>query len=476
MPYTLGDTPLVRLESVVGGLVEVPLLDGRTVHPINLDNAASTPALRPIQEKVNELLEWYSSVHRGTGFKSQLCTRLYEEAREVVGKFVGARPGQHITIFVKHTTEGINKLSKRLKFKPGDVVITSEIEHHANDLPWRQVAQVAYIRSLDDGSLDENHLRELLKKYAGRVRLIAVTGGSNVTGTLPNIHRIAELAHAAGAQISVDGAQLAPHRKIDLGDLNDPAHIDYVIFSGHKMYAPFGGGAIVGRADTFAEGAPDVVGGGTVASVTAESVEWTNGPDRDEAGSPNIIGAFALAAAVKVLENIGLDTVAEHEAHLTAHALRRLKEEVPNICIHGDEDPNNAHNRLGVVAFGLNGVDHRLIAAVLSYEYGIAVRAGSFCAQPYVRRLLDIECNAEVSCDADDADQPVKANGLVRISFGIYNTIADVDAVVDALVTIAKGEYKGSYSADPHGGFRPDSWQVNVLEYASIAPSFAPSL
>lgn len=475
MPYTLGDTPLVRLESVVGGLVEVPLLDGRTVNPINLDNAASTPALRPIQEKVNELLEWYSSVHRGTGFKSQLCTRLYEEAREVVGAFVGARPGQHTTIFVKHTTEGINKLSKRLKFKAGDVVITSEIEHHANDLPWRQVAKVVYIRSHDDGSLDENHLRELLKEYAGRVRLVAVTGGSNVTGTLPNIHRIAELAHAAGAQISVDAAQLAPHRKIDIGDLNDPAHIDYLIFSGHKMYAPFGGGAIVGRADTFAEGAPDVVGGGTVASVTSDSVEWINGPDRDEAGSPNIIGAFALAAAVNVLQTIGIDAVAEHEAHLTAYALRRLQE-VPGICIQGDQNPETAHNRLGVIPFGINGIDHRLIAAVLSYEYGIAVRAGSFCAQPYVRRLLNIDCNAEVSCDADDTDKPTPASGLVRISFGIYNTTADVDAVVDALITIAKGNYKGSYSTDPHGGFRPDAWQVNVLEYASIAPSLAPSL
>lgn len=476
MPYALRETPLVRSEDVVGASLRVPLLDGTQARSINLDNAASTPALRPVRDVVNELLDVYSSVHRGTGYKSQLCTRIYEQAREIVGRFVGARAGQHTVIFTKNTTEAINKLARRIPFKPGHVVITSEIEHHANDLPWRRVAQVVYARTDDHGALDEGHVAELLRRYAGRVRLVAVSGGSNVTGTIPAIHRLAVLAHAAGAEIAVDAAQLAPHRAIDLGGLADPAHIDYVAFSGHKLYAPFGGGALVGRADTFAEGAPDLVGGGAVATVTAEDVVWAEGSARDEAGTPNVIGAVSLAAAINVLESIGLDAIAAHEAELTAYALQRLAE-VPGLRIYGDSDPAHAAERLGVIPFALEGFDHRLVAAILSHEYGIAVRAGSFCAQPYVRRLIGHEAGAAVGCGQDAPAQTPLPTGLIRASFGLYNTLADVDILVAGLSAVAQGEIRGEYVADGHGGFQPTNsgewekalgnWSKSVLAQAS---------
>ena len=231
---------------------------------INLDYAASTPALRVVQQTVNRFLGWYSSVHRGAGFPSQLSTRVYEEAREMVGAFVGARADQHVVIFGPNTTWALNKLARRIPFAPSDVVVSTELEHHANDLPWRQVAHVVYIRIDAQGRLDEDHYAYLLRRFAGRVRLVTVSGASNVTGVIPPIHRLAEQAHAAGAEIAVDCAQLAPHRAIDIGDLADPAHLDYVAFSGHKLYAPFGAGALVGRRDTFAHGVPDTVGGGTV--------------------------------------------------------------------------------------------------------------------------------------------------------------------------------------------------------------------
>ncbi len=426
MPLATIETTSSYSSLLAGQNVRAPLLDGTSIRPINLDHAASTPALLSVRATVERFLDWYSSVHRGTGFSSQLCTRVYEEAREVVGGFAGARPDQHVTIFGANTTWALNKLARRISFAPGDIVICTEIEHHANDLPWRQVARVVYARSGAHGRLDEDHVGELLRRYRGQVKLLAVTGGSNVTGALPAIHRLAEQAHAVGAEIVVDCAQLAPHRPIAIRDLADPGHLDYVAFSGHKLYAPFGGGALIGRRDTFARTAPDAVGGGTVSRVTAGEVEWAATPARDEPGTPNVVGAVALAAAVRALQQIGLGMIAGHEAELTAYALTRLRE-VPGLRVYGDPDPLRAGQRLGVIPFAIEGVDHRLVAAILSCEYGIAVRAGAFCAQPYVRRLLGA-VGSDPSCGAEQ-----QASGLVRVSFGLSNTPPDVDRLVEGL-------------------------------------------
>ncbi|GAB4196550.1 MAG: aminotransferase class V-fold PLP-dependent enzyme [Roseiflexaceae bacterium] len=462
MTSVLQETPPTSLCADLVGLdARVPLLDGTAVRPTNLDHAASTPALRTVQATVERFLAWYSSVHRGTGFASQLSTRAYEEARAVVGAFAGARPGQHAVIFGANTTWALNKLARRIPFQPGDVVISSELEHHANDLPWRQVAQVVYVRADARGRLDEDHYATLLRRYAGRVRLVAITGGSNVTGVLPPVAHLAEQAHAAGAEIVVDCAQLAPHRPIDIGDLDDPAHLDYVAFSGHKLYAPFGCGVLVGRRDTFARGTPDAVGGGTVRSVSAEAVEWADAPARDEAGTPNVVGAVALAAAALALQGIGLATIAAHEAALTAYALRRLAA-VPGLRLYGDCDPARAAERLGVISFALDGIDHRLAAAVLSYEHGIAVRAGAFCAHTYVRRLLD-HSDAEAGCGA------AGALGLVRISFGLASSNSDIDRLIDGLEAVVRGAYQGDYRFDQHeGGYRPLGWQVRPEDYFSL--------
>lgn len=445
---------------IIGLDARVPVLGGTTVRPINLDHAASTPALGSVHAAVERFLGWYSSVHRGTGFASQLSTHAYEEARAVVGGFVGARPEQHAVIFGANTTWALNKLARRIPFQPGDVVISSELEHHANDLPWRGVAQVAYVRADAQGALDEEHYAALLQRYAGRVRLVTITGGSNVTGVLPPLARLAEQAHAAGAEIAVDCAQLAPHRPIVMGDLDDPTHLDYIAFSGHKLYAPFGCGVLIGRRDTFAHGTPDTVGGGTVRSVRPEAVEWADTPARDEAGTPNVVGAVALAAAALALQRLGLATVAAHEAELTAYALQRLGA-MPGLRLYGDNDPAHAIERLGVLSFTLDGIDHRLVAAVLSYEYGIAVRAGAFCAHPYVRRLL--ATTAETGCGSS------AAQGLVRVSFGLASSRNDIDRLTDALTAVARRAYQGDYRFDPHeGGYRPLGWQVSTQDYFSL--------
>ena len=216
--------------------------------------------------------------------------------------FVGANPAEHTCIFGKNTTEAINKLAHRINFdSKRNIVITTSMEHHSNDLPWRAATKVIHVRLTPDGRLDEDDFDKQLTAYSSQVALVALTGASNVTGFLNPIHRLAEKTHAAGALFMVDCAQLAPHRKIDILSMNDPAHLDFITFSAHKMYAPFGTGVIIGRKDVFETGDPDMSGGGTVEIVTLDNVVWAEPPERDEAGSPNTVGAIALAAAIKQL-------------------------------------------------------------------------------------------------------------------------------------------------------------------------------
>ncbi|NTU86146.1 MAG: aminotransferase class V-fold PLP-dependent enzyme, partial [Chloroflexales bacterium] len=255
--------------------------------------------------------------------------------------------------------------------------------------------------------------------------------------------------------------QLAPHRRIELGDLGDPAHLDYVALSGHKLYAPYGAGALIGRADSFRRGAPLLAGGGSVRQVTARGVEWADGPAREEAGTPNAVGAIALAAACLALERIGFEAIAAHEAALTTYALEQLAC-VPGLWIYGDPDPATASQRLGVIPFCLEGYDPHLVAAILSYEAGMAVRSGSFCAQPYVRRLLRLE---HAGCEQG-------LPGLVRASLGLYNTESEVDELVGALHAIAAGDFDGLYErAAGHGGFQPIGWDVAPETLFQLADS-----
>lgn len=444
----------------------VPRLDGTWGPYINFDNAASTPPLRAVTETLDRFMPWYASVHRGTGFKSQLATHAYETARTATLAFMGADPAAHVCMFGKNTTEAVNKLARRFPFTADrDVVLVTMMEHHSNDLPFRAVARVVHVAVNADGTLDEDDFDRQLARYAGRVALVAVTGASNVTGHINPVHRLAAKAHAAGAHILVDAAQLAPHRAVHMGALDDPTHFDYAALSAHKMYAPYGTGALVGRRDLFEHGEPDVRGGGTVEIVTEDAVWWAGPPDRDEAGSPNVPGAVALAAAIRQLEAVGMAEVAAHEAELTAYALTRLRE-VPGLTIFGDRDPTRAHTRLGVIPFNLDEVPHFLVAAILGYEFGIGVRNGCFCAHPYILHLLGLR-GSEVDQVRNEmlAHDRSHMPGLVRVSFGLYNTVQEVDTLVDALQLITRGEYHGHYVQDrASGDYVPDGWSPDFAQ------------
>lgn len=444
----------------------VPTLNGEQAY-INFDNAASSPPFAAVMRTVDDFMPWYSSVHRGSGYKSRLSTEMYETARQTIGRFVGADDSEHVVIFGKNTTEAINKLSYRLRLRKKDIVLISHLEHHSNDLPWRARATVKRIGLTADGGIDRQAFLALLRTYEGRIKLVAISGASNVTGHLPDIHWFARQAHGAGAEIMIDGAQLAGHRPVAMKSLSDPEHLDYLAISGHKMYAPFGAGALIARRDTFNRGAPEYRGGGTVSVVTPKLVDWAMPPDSDEAGSPNVVGAVAMARAAQVLTRIGFETIIRHEAGLMSYALARLKT-IPGLTHYGDVNPK-ASGRSGVIPFTVDKMPAQLVAAILGYEWGIGVRAGCFCAQPYVTQLLGLDRAAVHRARYDILHRRRdRLPGMVRVSFGLYNTAAEIDRFIEALTHIVNGEH-AEYSVDRlTGAYVPCGWQEDFSKTFSL--------
>lgn len=417
---------------VVGVNNYVPLGNGENVVGINFDNAATTPPFKSVLEEVTRYSSWYSSVHRGTGYKSVLSSKLYEEARDTVLKFVNADPSTHTVIFVKNTTEGINKLSYRLLSCKDCVVISTWMEHHSNDLPWRDKCHVDYINIDKEGRLILEDLEEKLIKYKGKVKLVTVTGISNVTGYVNDIYKIAKIAHHYGARLLVDGAQLVPHMRVNMTPDNKEECIDFLVFSAHKMYAPFGIGVVVAPRKCLEEGCPEYKGGGTVHVVTHDFVDWDEPPFKDEAGSPNIIGVRALVAAIEQYERIGMKNIEEHESSLTRYAIKKL-ENISEIKIYGDI--SGSTRRVGMIPFNINGISHGEVAKYLSQEAGIAVRSGCFCAHPYIQRLLHISTS---EMEKYKNNKSLEKPGMVRVSFGIYNSCREVDILYKYLKRIAE--------------------------------------
>jgi len=447
-------------EEIVGIDAEVPILGGEHRRYVFLDNAASTPALRGVLQAVEQFLPWYSGVHRGTGFKSLLSTEVFDAAHDTVGRFVGADLRTNTVIFLKNTTEAINKLANRTRLRRDDLVLTSVMEHHSNDLPWRRHATVHHVGVTHDGRLDLSALQRLLRDHAGRVKIVAIHGASNITGLCAPIHEIAELVHRAGALLFVDAAQLAAHRSIDMLPDDDPGHLDFLALSAHKMYAPFGTGALVGPRAFFEDGEPDVVGGGVVEIVTLEDAVWNRPPQKEEAGSPNVLGGVALAAAVRILRTVGMETIANHEHHLMEYAYGKLLA-MRGITLYGPLE--NLAEKVGVIPFNVTDVHHALTAAIMGTEGGIGVRNGCFCAHPYVKELLGVGPEEDRILTSEVlAGNKSRLPGMVRASLGCYNNETDVDAMVEMLERIVRRDYDGRYvqntatGAFHAEGFAPD--------------------
>jgi selenocysteine lyase/cysteine desulfurase len=438
-------TPADLRNDVVGLGSMVPLLDGTQRPYVFLDNAASTPTFGRVIRCIQDFMPWYSGVHRGMGFKAIVATQIYDRTHQLAGAFVGADLARNVVLFGKNTTECVNQLARHFDFKHDDVVVSTLMEHHSNDLPWRKFARVVHVGITGDGGVDLPALKSEIQRLHGKLRLVAVSGASNVTGILNPIHEVAAWAHAAGARIFVDAAQLAAHRKIDILPNDDPGHIDFLAYSAHKLYAPFGIGVLIGPTDFFAQGDPEFVGGGTVSYVGLEDVEWGLLPHKEEAGSPNVVGAVALAEAINVLQSVGMDVIADHERALLERAVSAMRK-LPKVTLYGPAE--KLGEKVGVIPFNVDGLDHALVATILSTEGGIGVRNGNFCAQPYMRKLLGVSPEEERQKRAARCDNPILP-GMVRASFGCYNNEEDVDAFLETLGRIVRGEFKGEYAIDP---------------------------
>ena len=379
-----------------------------------LDSAASSQKPVQVLDAMDHLYRnSYANVHRGAYTLSQEATDAYEDARRKVARFINASTDDEI-VFTRSATAAMNQLAYGWalnELKPGDRILTSVMEHHANIVPWQIIqrhtgAELTYVDISEDFRIEPEMVAEALDE---RVKIVSLSGMSNVLGTMPPIPEIAELAHDAGAIMIVDGAQLVPHAPVDVQTLG----ADFVTFSAHKMLGPTGVGAMWGRKELLERMEPTEGGGEMISDVGLYESTWAPVPHKFEAGTPPFVEAVGLGAAVDYLTAIGMENVFEHDRELTQYALERLAE-LDDVTVQG---PSDAHNRGGAVSFAMQDIHAHDLATILDQE-GVSIRAGHHCAKPLMRHL----------------NVPATA----RASFYIYNVKEDVDALVDALDTARK--------------------------------------
>ncbi|MFD5100839.1 aminotransferase class V-fold PLP-dependent enzyme [Streptomyces albidochromogenes] len=428
---------------VLGRDVLVPLVTGGEVAYAALDYAASAPALQRVWDDVAAYAPYYGSVHRGAGYLSQLSTDLFENSRATVAEFLGCRDDDQV-VFTRSTTDSLNLLAAAL---PADCqVFVFETEHHASLLPWRD-ARVNFLNApRTPAQAVETLERALAARDPYGPALVCVTGASNVTGELWPVRELAAAAHAHGARIVLDAAQLAPHHPLDIAELD----VDWVAFSGHKLYAPFGSGVLAGRADWLRSAEPYLAGGGASRKVSRRGdggvdVEWHTTAARHEAGSPNVIGVYAIASACKALTEAGFDSLVEREQRLVAKVREGLAEvdAVRVLSLFGDDAP-----RVGVISFVVDGWNSSHFAAALSAEYGIGVRDGLFCAHPLVRTLLASDPQDPGECGAPEAEPGERSLNAIRVSFGAGTPDEHVERFVGAVKELVKDGAKWNYRTE----------------------------
>ncbi len=394
---------------------DYPILDrkiyGRPL--VYLDNTATSQTPDIV---VNSIVNGYTStkanVHRGVHTLSMEATELQESARRKVREFINAPSAEEI-IFTRGTTEAINLVAASYGgafLKDGDEIILSVMEHHSNIVPWQLLQRstdikIRVIPILPDGSLDMDAYRKLLNE---RTRIVSICHASNVLGTVNPVKEIITEAHAREIPVLIDGAQAAPHIKIDVQDID----ADFYAFSAHKMYGPAGVGVLYGKR-TLLEKMPPYQGGGEmIESVSFEKTTFAELPYKFEAGTPDFIGIAALHKAIDYMENIGIEAIARHEHELLEYTSRRMAEEIPDLRIYG-----TAPGKCAIISFLVNG-EHHYDMGMLLDKLGIAVRTGHHCAQPLMQHL--------------------GVEGVVRASFAVYNTREECDLFIDALKRVAQ--------------------------------------
>jgi len=441
------------------------LADGRTTRRIYMDSTASTLMMGPAFRAAKRFLEHYSNTHSEMHFGAKICTQGYDWVHERVLSFVNADPDEYTCFFIgSGVTAGMNRMSRVFKqLRPRrNIVLVSIMEHHSNDLPHRKHGgQVIHI-PLDThesnlGCVNLSVLEKYLDQYSDQVNYVSVTGISNVTGILNPINQVSALAHEYGTHVIVDAAQMAAHAPIHMSGHDDlTQEIDALIFSGHKTYAPGSPGVVISRKSFLSAVEPDEVGGGMVDRVYQDSyIVKSTFPDREEAGTPNILGAITLGASLEVLDRIGMDFVLEKNLAMTNSLLEKMVE-LDGIIIYGDTNTITCP-RAASISFNIQDLDHGLVAAVLNDYHNIAVRNECFCAHPYVEKMLE-QTHASQIESVRETENPWHIEpwmGMVRVSLGLYNTEDDIKQFIDALVDIIenKDHYKNKYKVNPKGDY-----------------------
>lgn len=408
---------------------KIPLESGQMTVPINFDNGATTPPMKCAVDELYKDLKWYGAIGRSKGAKNSYCTEKFQNSRnEILDFFHFPKDGNHTVVYVKSATEGLNLLANILLKDNRGIVLTTRMEHHANLIPWRENAsRVEYIDVDRMGRIRIQDIEMKLRRYRGRIKIVAITAASNVTGYVNDINKIARICHKYNALVVVDGAQIVAHRPVNLQGTCEEENIDFFAFSAHKAYAPFGGGAIVGRKEYLFEMDPFLKGGGAVDQVFDYSQTWLESPERMEAGTQNYYGVITMAAALNQLKEIGFDQIVKHENEIKNYLLHNMMK-LPNLIVYGDVQ--NTNDRVGIIVFNVKGKTHQEVADCLAKDYGIASRNGKFCAHPYVTRFLDIR-------NLPDNEDEQDTCGMIRISLGLYNTKYEADAFLQALREIS---------------------------------------
>lgn len=405
---------------------------------IYLDHGASTHPCQTVIDSHKKFLEkYYSNIHRGNHNLSFIASDLFDQVPNVIAEFIGASLEGNTILMTMNTTSALDMASYMMRDFEGDYLI-SKMEHHSNDLPHRRNGRVHFIELEGDGSLDMTDLEAKLKSH--RIKLVAVTGASNVSGYMPDIHGIARIAHENGARILVDAAQLLAHYPINVRQNDDPEHIDFLAAAGHKAYAPFGSAFLFAPRDIADAVPPYVPGGGTISFVSLDESIWALSPERHEGGTPNIAGAIAFSLSLKYLMKIGMDEIRQHELELLEYTLPRMKA-IEGLTVYG---PEIMERRLGVLSFNFDNISHEMVAAILNNEAAIATRNGCFCAHPYLHFLLKIEDPQSYKSSAVAGDK-FGLPGAVRATIGIYNSREEMDRLIDMLEKIARREWIGEY-------------------------------
>ncbi len=425
--------------------VKLPEVLGTNKGVTMLNNAATTAPFVSTLKKVNNFLREYGALHRGAGPYANKTYDAALKAQSLIRKFLGAKSETSL-LFTSNTSAAINVFIRLLNLKKTDIILTSSIEHTSNNLPYsyNSNAKVIYIDTFDDGSIDYNDLQRKASKYSSNLKLVAITGASNLSGYIPDIKKIADIAHKHNALIFVDAAQLAPHRPIDMHKL----HIDALAFSAHKVYAPFGLG-VLALPKSILDRSPVDPGGGSIDMISNQEIVWSPVPDRHQTGTWNVTGIIAIGESCKQIMDIGWRNVIKHERELVKYAVKKLKE-VPNLTTYIELEKYIKEDRIGTFVFNLPGYHHALLSSILDNEYSIETRSGTICNHKLVRRWFQVNDTRQTEIENEIRQgNRLASYGIVRASLGIHNTKRDIDNLAKALISIQENGPKFNYKPEP---------------------------